>query len=274
MPFANPYSGIREDVVKALKPLIDPNDPYHNNHTKRHARTLEVLLDAGVSGRVLEIGTSSVVPIALNKLVPGLDLEVTDFFNGPLVGEITVTAGDESLTLPCYSFNLEEEKFPCDDDYFDFIICSEVLEHMDVDPMFMLAEINRVLKPGGTLVLTTPNCTSTQTIWKVLRGYDPYFFMQYHPNRDRYRHNYEYSLWSIRPLMAAAGLEANCWTEDSFEPPTLVDINTLRAAGYKIDDAVLGDNIFVVAKKVSGVLDRYPAPVYIQDGASGLDDRV
>jgi ubiquinone/menaquinone biosynthesis C-methylase UbiE len=272
MPFANPYEGIRAEVTKVIEPLIEGT--YHFNHAKRHARTLEVLLDNNVAGKVLEIGTSSVIPIALKTLAPDAAVEVTDFFNGDLVGEIVVTAGKESLKLPCYSFNLEEEPFPCEDERFDFVICSEVLEHMDVDPMYMLAEINRVLKPGGTLILTTPNSTSTQTIWKVLRGYDPYFFMQYHPNGDRYRHNYEYSLWSIRPLIAAAGFDAESWTENSFEPPTNDDVPTLRAAGYKINDAVLGDNIFVVAKKVSGIVDRYPSPVYLQTGASGIDDRV
>ena len=272
MPFANPYAEIRTEVADVLKPLIE--DTYNFTHAKRHARTLEVLLDAGVRGRVLEIGTSSVIPIALSKLAPDAAVEVTDFFNGDLVGEISLHAAGESLTLPCYSFNLETTPFPCEDERFDFVICSEVLEHMDVDPMYMLAEINRVLKPGGTLILTTPNSTSTQTIWKVLRGYDPYFFMQYHPNRDPYRHNYEYSLWSIRPLIAAAGFEAESWTENSFEPPTNDDVPRLRAAGYKIDDAVLGDNIFVVGKKVSGIVDRYPSPVYLQTGASGIDDRV
>ena len=272
MPFANPYAEIRTEVAEVLKPLIE--DTYNFTHAKRHARTLEVLLDAGVRGKVLEIGTSSVIPIALNTLAPDAAVEVTDFFNGDLVGEIVVSAGGKSLKLPCYSFNLEEEPFPCEDERFDFVICSEVLEHMDVDPMSMLAEINRVLKPGGTLILTTPNSTSTQAIWKVLRGYDPYFFMQYHPNRDKYRHNYEYSLWSIRPLIAAAGFEADPWTENSFEPPVMDDVNRLRDAGYNIDDAVLGDNIFVVGKKVSGVVDRYPAPVYLQDGASGIDNRV
>ncbi len=32
----------------------------------------------------------------------------------------------------------------------------EVLEHFTADPMFALAELNRVLKPGGFLLLTTP----------------------------------------------------------------------------------------------------------------------
>jgi 2-polyprenyl-3-methyl-5-hydroxy-6-metoxy-1,4-benzoquinol methylase len=42
------------------------------------------------------------------------------------------------------------------DESFDIVFASEVIEHV-VDTDRFLAELNRVLKRGGTLVLTTPN---------------------------------------------------------------------------------------------------------------------
>lgn len=45
---------------------------------------------------------------------------------------------------------------PFPDDSFDLVWCSEVLEHL-VDPEFSLNELRRVTRPGGDLVLTTPN---------------------------------------------------------------------------------------------------------------------
>jgi SAM-dependent methyltransferase len=39
---------------------------------------------------------------------------------------------------------------------FDLVWCTEVIEHLR-DPVFTLSEIRRVLKPGGKLLLTTPN---------------------------------------------------------------------------------------------------------------------
>lgn len=42
------------------------------------------------------------------------------------------------------------------DDRFSVVFCSEVIEHM-TSPELLIAEMHRVLKPGGTLVLSTPN---------------------------------------------------------------------------------------------------------------------
>lgn len=50
----------------------------------------------------------------------------------------------------------DAKELPYPDNFFDFVICTEVLEHV---PDFRVAieEIERVLKPGGQFVITTPN---------------------------------------------------------------------------------------------------------------------
>ena len=45
---------------------------------------------------------------------------------------------------------------PYDDNFYDLIWCSEVIEHLE-HPAYVLSEMRRVLKPGGSLILTTPN---------------------------------------------------------------------------------------------------------------------
>lgn len=53
------------------------------------------------------------------------------------------------------------------DDTFDAVLCTEVLEHIPY-PHETIRELARVLRPGGTLILTAPsNC---------LRHMDPYFY--------------------------------------------------------------------------------------------------
>lgn len=43
---------------------------------------------------------------------------------------------------------------------FDFVIMTEVIEHIDRHPQYVLKEISRVMNNNGCLLLTTPNMTS------------------------------------------------------------------------------------------------------------------
>lgn len=47
-------------------------------------------------------------------------------------------------------------KLPYKDNFFDFIICSEVIEHVQ-NPDAVVSEFKRVLKKGGIVLVTTPN---------------------------------------------------------------------------------------------------------------------
>ncbi|ACR12849.1 SAM-dependent methyltransferase, UbiE family [Teredinibacter turnerae T7901] len=55
-------------------------------------------------------------------------------------------------------------KLPLPDASVDHLICSEVLEHIP-DYHAMLREINRVLKPGGTLCVSVPRAWPERICW-------------------------------------------------------------------------------------------------------------
>lgn len=60
------------------------------------------------------------------------------------------------------------DRIPVDDGYADFLICQEGIEHMP-DKIALLREFNRVLKVGGTLVVTTPNLSNARgRLWMAL----------------------------------------------------------------------------------------------------------
>ena len=255
------YKDISPEIVKAMKPLIQKSDTYHSGHARRMARTLQVILDQNPQGRFLEVGTTALIPLVLSEIAPKLDVTVTDFnLEKPKFGADTFTLNGKSINLKVGRVNIEDEPLPFENDTFDFILLSEVIEHMEVDPMYMLSEINRVLKTGGTLIVTTPNCASTWAVHKILNGIEPYFYMQYRHDRSRYRHNYEYSIHSLAAVLKAAGFDGSTWTEDSFEEPNFAIGLRLEQIGIKLQHT--GDNIFALSKKVGPVADRYPKVIY------------
>ena len=66
---------------------------------------------------------------------------------------------DSLMRLPDVSVkiaDLSNENLPYPDESFDLVTCTEVIEHLE-HYRSTLREIYRILKPGGTLVLTIPN---------------------------------------------------------------------------------------------------------------------
>jgi len=60
--------------------------------------------------------------------------------------------------------NVEMERLSFPVEFFDKIICAEVLEHVQ-NKEAGLKELLKVLKKNGTLVITTPNLNSDGTLW-------------------------------------------------------------------------------------------------------------
>lgn len=77
------------------------------------------------------------------------------------------------------------EQLPFRDDCFDAVLCTQVLEHLP-EPAGVLAELRRVLKPGGILYLTAPQAFGEHQ--------EPYDF-------------FRFTSFGLRHLAAKAGLE-------------------------------------------------------------------
>lgn len=67
-----------------------------------------------------------------------------------------VASGDINRERPDYHFVDMAAKLPFDDAAFDAVLCLEGVEHL-VDPVMFIAELARVIRPGGHVVLSTPN---------------------------------------------------------------------------------------------------------------------
>lgn len=68
-----------------------------------------------------------------------------------------------------------EEKWPFDNNFFDFVYGGEIIEHLH-SPDFFLSEANRILKKGGCLVISTPNLCAWFNRLIFPFGFQPFFY--------------------------------------------------------------------------------------------------
>jgi SAM-dependent methyltransferase len=68
--------------------------------------------------------------------------------------------------------NVEQEGLPFPDCTFDTVAMIAVIEHT-VEPIGVMHEIRRVLKPGGRAIIDTPNIAKWTRRLKLLAGYFP-----------------------------------------------------------------------------------------------------
>jgi SAM-dependent methyltransferase len=166
-------------------------------------------------------------------------------------------------------FDAEKHIYPYDDESFDTVLCCELIEHLFTDPMHMMSEINRILKPGGHLVLTTPNIGSLRAVSAILLGYHPSFFPAYIRPRKadeeaEARHNREYVPMEIQHLIEDSGFELVRLETGEFldEPHPEFGWVTHLLERYRLGHNLRGDGIYAVGRKSGPVKNRWPAWLY------------
>ena len=165
-------------------------------------------------------------------------------------------------------------RLPYPDAAFDLVTCLEVIEHVE-DPLALVAELARVTRPGGALVLTCPNHDFPVT-------YDPI-------NHVRRRHRAPLSIgaygyghaWLVRREQASRWLDDAGFRVTRVTPLTgaLAAAAELYLPGLlqRLLKANSGNHAGVTARRGGSlhVRDRRPpaALVALTDGLNALDAR-
>jgi glycosyltransferase involved in cell wall biosynthesis/SAM-dependent methyltransferase len=257
----------KSDYVLAWTPA-----PEARQYVETHRTRLEIILAmtpaGGPQDRILEMGAYlQITPALKTRLGYG---EVRGCYLGP-AGHTEhhelVSEEGESFQCDVDLFDAERDPFPYPDGWFATVLCCELLEHLARDPMHMMVEINRVLRPGGHLLLTTPNIASLRSIAAILQGYHPGLFTHYvHPDKAAMepRHYREYTPTEIRRLLEDAGftvikLETGPYREQP-RPEWLWVVHLLER--YRLPKDLRGEAIYALARKSGPVRVRYPGWLY------------
>jgi len=226
---------------------------YGTHDFKRFVHTWGLASD--YSGKCLELGGNPYFTTMLLKKFTSLEVSLANYFgldNGEYeqsVNYCELDTGEKKTERFVYKhFNVESDDFPYEDQNFDLVIFAEIIEHLLNDPCKVLREIKRVLRPGGTLILTTPNVARLENVARMIAGeniYDPY--SGYGPYG---RHNREYNVHELVQLLQHEGFEADAHFT--------ADVHNNNASAYCDLDAItpllkfrgngLGQYIFIRAK--------------------------
>ena len=243
---------------------------YLDTHRTRLVKTLEITPPGGPDDRILEMGAYlQITPALRSKLGYG---EVRGCYFGPAgrVDHRTVTSAEgETFTCDIEHFDAEKDRFPYADEYFSTVVCGELIEHLFEDPMHLMGEVNRILKPGGHLVLTTPNVAALRGISAILQGYHPGFFHAYikpaaGSGEVDARHNREYTAREIHKLLENSGFAVALLETGEFRDLPHPEFGWVMHLlhRYRLETDLRGDGIYAVGRKTGPVRDRYPEWLY------------
>ena len=144
--------------------------------------------------------------------------------------------------------NVEVDDFPFPDNYFDAVVCCQVLEHFTHSPLKAINEIRRVMKTGGIFEVDVPNAVCFRNRSRLLRGkhitYDyaqHYLYAQpvlykglsFFPQR----HNREFTKDELRLLLEVGGFK-NIEVDFLKSRRHRIGLEKLRTIGTVFKDAL------------------------------------
>lgn len=135
---------------------------YRQQQLPRLSRDLEVLLGLVQKGQsVLDVGAN---PPFLIATLAQLGFDASGIDLNPAAFQKTI----DRYGLRVNALDIERDPLPFEDNSFDYLLFTEVIEHLRINPVFTMSELYRVLKPGGVLMLETPNLYSLNGIYNFL----------------------------------------------------------------------------------------------------------
>jgi SAM-dependent methyltransferase len=266
---SEPAHVVPAEYIVQWAPVENGARAYVEDHLTRLEKTLAITPPGGPGDHILEMGAYLQITPALRSHLGYGHVRGCYYGAAGTVEHRSVTsASGEEFQCDIDLFNAEKDPFPYANDCFTTVLCCELIEHLFEDPMHLMSEVNRVVRPGGSFVLTTPNITALRGIAAILQGFHPGFFHAYiRPSASgevEARHNREYTPREVRNLMENSGFAVTrLETGPFFDEPRPQDAWVVHLLErYGLSTELRGDGIYCVRSKTGPVRERYPSWLY------------
>jgi SAM-dependent methyltransferase len=244
-------AGTRAGIPERFVPKDMRGKLIEAEHLGRYRWAAEVaagkrVLDAGCG---VAYGTAILAEAGAAEVV-GVDIAeaVLESVRGEMPEAVELRVGD--LT----ALDLE-------DDQFDVVVCFEVIEHF-ADPQVVLDELARVLTPGGTLLVSSPN-----------RGVYP-------PGNPH--HHHEFTPDELSESLRARFAEVQLLRQQTFLTAAVLSTPLFKSAPaepladlplYKLVGLEPGEEVFTLAVAGDGTLPAMPS-LAVMSGQLGIHEWV
>lgn len=211
------------------------------------ARLAQRLLEGVDTPRIFEFGANPYfLTMMLQDAMPRAQIDLANWFHtaylpakdmGVAIQKGTQTTGAKVFEF--YHFNCEDVEHLAWRQIgagYDLVLFCEILEHLLADPAPTMRRIAGMLKPGGKLILTTPNVFSRQNMLKWQQQIN--VFEWYSPHGPYGRHN---RLWSVHELAKLP--KEHKW---GLVLEQMLTGDAASAQGAPPSESYLGDTIFAV----------------------------
>lgn len=221
---------LKSEVLAENIPILI--EYFLNNHN-RYLDTLQHLdVNSSVNKKILDVG---ILPGHMGLTLQKLGFAVDGISFGKRVEEICAHTlkklRDRNITV--IHMDIEKDTLPCKDNTYDYIIFTDVIEHLSSNILGVMKELRRVLKPEGRLILSTPNVANIGNRIEILKGRNIYWQMyQYYERDSEDRHNREFTLAEVKDLLRRTGFEVK---EEKYfmHMPEALLLNGYRSSVFK-----------------------------------------